>query len=453
MNAEAGSLSPKPETPQPAAERIAALDVLRGVALFGIFIMNMPGFSHSVFSPPPADLAPVDAWVSWLRDLLFAGKFNLMFGLLFGIGFCLQLGRLEAARPGRGATAIYARRLAVLLAIGLVHAALLWPGDVLVVYAVLGFALLAIRRWSERAVLALLVACLVFPALAELLRPVLLSISAEAIGAFEVEDYVLSNDAAFGRGSFADAVFETMRVFAWYYGSALGAYSLSVFYVQMATGILLGLLFGRRGWVERLPALAAPIRSAQLAALGVALLAGALSLALAALNAALVARGAAAFALGAGFLDTLARTVARPALMAFYAHAAARARPARGHAVAPSVRARRTDAAQQLPAADADGPGHLLRLGPRLLGSRLAVDRGRARDRPVLPRPAAAQRGVAGALPLRPGRVRLAPPHLRPARALSRRRARARLRPWRARTPAPAAHTSGAARRDRTPRC
>ena len=319
MNAEAGSVSPKPATPQPAAERIAALDVLRGVALFGIFIMNMPGFSHSVFSPPPADLAPVDAWVSWLRDLLFAGKFNLMFGLLFGIGFCLQLGRLEAARPGRGATVIYARRLAVLLAIGLVHAVLLWPGDVLVVYAVLGFALLAIRRWSDRAVLALLVACLVFPALAELLRPVLLSFSTEAIGAFEVEDYVLSNDAAFGRGSFADAVFETMRVFAWYYSSALGAYSLSVFYVQMATGILLGFLVGRRGWVERLPALAGPIRRAQIAALGVALLAGALSLALAALHAALVARGASAFALGAGFLDTLARTVARPALMAFYA--------------------------------------------------------------------------------------------------------------------------------------
>ena len=43
------------EAPLPAAERIAALDVLRGVALFGIFIMNMPGFTHSVFTPPPVD--------------------------------------------------------------------------------------------------------------------------------------------------------------------------------------------------------------------------------------------------------------------------------------------------------------------------------------------------------------------------------------------------------------
>ena len=305
MNAEAESVSPKVEAPLPAAERIAALDVLRGIALFGIFIMNMPGFSHSVFAPPPPDLPPLDAWVSWLRDLLFAGKFNLMFGLLFGIGFHLQLGRLEAARPGSGAVAIYARRLAVLLAIGLVHAALLWSGDVLVVYAVLGFGLLAIRRWSDRAVLSLLVFCLVFPAIAEALRPLLLSISTEAIGAFEVEDYLLSNDAAFGHGSFLDAMAETLRVFAWYYRSALGAYSLGVFYVQMATGILLGVLVGRRGWVERLPALREPIRRAHLAALGVALLAGALSLAFS--------------ALGATGLDTLAKSLGRPALMAFYA--------------------------------------------------------------------------------------------------------------------------------------
>jgi uncharacterized protein len=305
VNAEAESVVPKVEAPLPAAERIAALDVLRGVALFGIFIMNMPGFSHSVFAPPPADLPPLDAWAGWLRDLLFAGKFNLMFGLLFGIGFCLQLGRLEAARPGSGAVAIYARRLAVLLGIGLVHAALLWSGDVLVVYAALGFGLLAIRRWSDRAVLALLVACLVLPALAEALRPHLLSVSTEAIGAFEMEDYVQSNDAAFGGGSVLDAVAETMRVFAWYYSSSLGVFALGVFYVQMATGILLGFLVGRRHWVERLPALRPQIRRAQLSALGVAMLAGALSVAFAARDAAV--------------LDTLARSVGRPALMAFYA--------------------------------------------------------------------------------------------------------------------------------------
>ena len=182
----------------------------------------------------------------WLRELLVAGKFNLMFGLLFGIGFHLQLGRLEAARPGGGATLVYARRLAVLLAIGLVHAALLWSGDVLVVYAVLGFGLLAIRRWPDRAVIALIFLCLVFPAAADALRPVLLSFSTETVAAFEYEDFEVSNAAAFGHGSFLDAMRETARVFAWGYTSPLGQFSYAAFYVQMATGILLGFLVGRR---------------------------------------------------------------------------------------------------------------------------------------------------------------------------------------------------------------
>ena len=95
----------------------------------------------------------------------------------------------------------------------------------------------------------------------------LLSFSTETVAAFEYEDFEVSNAAAFGRGSFLDAVRETTRVFAWGYSSPLGLFSYAAFYVQMATGILLGFLVGRRHWVERLPALREPIRRAQLAAL------------------------------------------------------------------------------------------------------------------------------------------------------------------------------------------
>jgi uncharacterized protein len=298
--------TPTREAPLPAAERIAALDVLRGVALFGIFIMNMPGFTHSLFTPPPPDASGLDT----LRELLFAGKFNLMFGLLFGIGFNLQLGRLEAARPGGHATLVYARRLAVLLAIGLVHAALLWSGDVLVVYAVLGFALLAMRRLPDGAVLALIVACLLYPALSDAVRPALLSFSTEAIGAFEYEEFEASNALAFGQGTFFDAVRETARIFAWGYTSPLGLFSYAAFYVQMATGILLGFLVGRHRWVERLPALREPMHRAGWAALGVALLAGGFWL---------VFGGASVEPGTSNVPAALARTVGRAALMAFYA--------------------------------------------------------------------------------------------------------------------------------------
>jgi uncharacterized protein len=229
---------------------------------------------------------------------------------LFGIGFNLQLGRLEAARPGGHATLVYARRLAVLLAIGLVHAVLLWSGDVLVVYAVLGFALLGLRRVPDGVVLVLIGLCLVYPALSDALRPVLLSFSTEAVAAFEYEEFETSNALAFGKGSFFDAVRETARIFAWGYTSPLGLFSYAAFYVQMATGILLGFLVGRHHWVERLPALREPMHRAWRVALGVALLAGALWLAF----------GGASVEPGASNVPAaLARTVGRAALMAFYA--------------------------------------------------------------------------------------------------------------------------------------
>jgi uncharacterized protein len=303
-------IEPRQEAPVPAAERIEALDVLRGVALFGIFIMNMPGFTHSLFTPPSPAPDPVDALVIALRELLFAGKFNLMFGLLFGIGFSIQLGRLLAARPGGGATLVYARRLAVLLAIGLVHAALLWSGDVLVVYAVLAFGLLALRHVPDRVLLALIVLCLAYPAVSDALRPALLSIETETVAAFEYQDFEAAADAAFGRGSFLDAVRETARVFAWSYTTPLGLFSYAAFYVQMATGILLGCLVGRRRWVERLPELRTPMHRAQWAALGLAVGFGAVSFALATTDGEAGTRT---------LVASLAKTVSRASLMAFYA--------------------------------------------------------------------------------------------------------------------------------------
>ena len=305
-----------PAAPVSASERIAALDVLRGVALLGIFIMNMPGFTHSLFAQPVPEANAIDRIVVATRDLFFAGKFNLLFGLLFGIGFALQLARLEAAGASRPAW-LYARRLAALLAIGLVHAVLLWPGDVLVVYAVLGFGLLAIRKLPERAVVALLAACLVYPAAADALRPVLLSLQTETVAAFEYEAFRASNDAGFGHGTFVDAARETARVFAWGYSSPLGLFSYLAFYVQMATGILFGFIVGRRGWPRRLGEFGSELRRWHGLALATALLAGATWLVVAATSTEPV-EPVVVFALG------LAKTIGRAALSVVYALAVVR---------------------------------------------------------------------------------------------------------------------------------
>ncbi len=308
-NAESNSTA-RPVAP---GERIAALDVLRGFALLGIFIMNMPGFTHSLFATPAPEANGIDAVVAVLRELFFAGKFNLLFGLLFGIGFALQTKRLrEGAEPGR-AGLLYARRLSFLLAIGLVHAMLLWAGDVLVVYAVLGFALLALRRTSDRALFALIAVCLVLPALAELARTLFFSLSTETVAAFQYQQLEASNDLAFGHGSFFDAMLETARIFFWTYSSAFGLFAYSAFYVQMATGILAGFVIGRRGWAGAHRPAETTLAAAQKSALAVAIV----GIALAAVGA-----GAASDVPGSSaivFFAALAKTISRAALAAFYA--------------------------------------------------------------------------------------------------------------------------------------
>ena len=74
----------------------------------------------------------------WLVDFLGSGKFNAMFSFLFGVGFTIQLSRAEAR--GTPFLATYLRRLAALFVFGAAHCLLLWSGDVLHIYAILGVA-------------------------------------------------------------------------------------------------------------------------------------------------------------------------------------------------------------------------------------------------------------------------------------------------------------------------
>lgn len=138
------------------SERIALLDALRGFALFGILLANILNWSGWVFMTPDqqAGLAGRSAlaWQYGFHHLFVDGKFYTLFSLLFGIGFAVQLDRLE--RRGADGLRIFRRRLLILLAIGIAHVALLWDGDILTFYALIGMMLPWFRHWSERALLA-----------------------------------------------------------------------------------------------------------------------------------------------------------------------------------------------------------------------------------------------------------------------------------------------------------
>ncbi|MCA9286879.1 MAG: DUF418 domain-containing protein [Phycisphaerales bacterium] len=155
-------LGAAPLAPVGEGERIVALDVLRGAALFGIVMANLPFFSlpflQVVGGPTTERLAPWDAAAWLLVQSLVNYKFISLFSLLFGAGFMVQAAR--AASAGRSVAPTYLRRLLVLGLIGLVHALLLWYGDILFIYAVLGTVLLLVRNLSPRGLVILAVVLL-----------------------------------------------------------------------------------------------------------------------------------------------------------------------------------------------------------------------------------------------------------------------------------------------------
>lgn len=130
-------------TPITTAARIDSLDVLRGLALLGIALMNVEYFSAPMMDAGQG-IDPRLHGVDWLADALVytlvTGKFWTLFSLLFGMGFAVMLDRARAA--GRGFVPLYLRRTLGLLLVGLAHAWLIWAGDILVSYALAAVPLL-----------------------------------------------------------------------------------------------------------------------------------------------------------------------------------------------------------------------------------------------------------------------------------------------------------------------
>lgn len=140
-------------------ERLPLLDVLRGFALIGIFLANLVSFLGLYFLSPEQIVAlPVwDRVVLFAIDSLVEGKFYALFSVLLGIGFALQMER--ARSKGSPFLPFWYRRMGVLLAIGLLHMFVIWYGDILTLYAILGLFLPLFMLWSNRR-LALAVAIL-----------------------------------------------------------------------------------------------------------------------------------------------------------------------------------------------------------------------------------------------------------------------------------------------------
>ncbi len=154
--------TPHPSGPTPGDQRLLTLDVLRGVALLGILLMNIRSFADlsATYVNPMlhGPLAPLDHAVWWLTGVLADQKFMALFSLLFGAGVVLMYQRRDADElPSAG---LHYRRMLGLLIIGLIHAYFFWFGDILVTYALCGCLLYPLRKLRPGWLLTLGVATL-----------------------------------------------------------------------------------------------------------------------------------------------------------------------------------------------------------------------------------------------------------------------------------------------------
>ncbi len=147
-----------------SADRLPAIDLARGIALLGVALVNVHAFAAVWSTVYGLDLAKnaADVVAEYAIAVLFTHRSYPVLAFLFGVGLAWQWQRLPTAdrRPNR-----LRARLWALLLIGVAHGMLLWPGEVLTVYALMGLVLVSILRFSARDILGVVIAVYVATAL------------------------------------------------------------------------------------------------------------------------------------------------------------------------------------------------------------------------------------------------------------------------------------------------
>ncbi len=204
--------------PLKGSERKEILDFLRGIALFGILLVNMAYFNTPFFAHITTDYALWDDLPNtifrWFIGLFLEGKFYPMFSLLFGLGFYFFLQKTEnSLKP---VVFTYRIRLLYLLFFGILHVTLLWNGDILILYALAGFVMTWFKKSSDKTILVWAIVFILLPivmiaGLVGILKLAMLVPEAaeEMTAAFEMQDQVLNQMTekaliVYSTGSFAE---------------------------------------------------------------------------------------------------------------------------------------------------------------------------------------------------------------------------------------------------------
>lgn len=207
------------------SERIKAIDLMRGFSLLGILLINMLAF-HSPLSyidPYKWFNGSVNEGVYLVIDIFIQASFYPLFAMLFGYGLAMQYMRAEAI--GRPFMPLAVKRLVVLLLFGVIHAFLIWYGDILITYAIMGFLLIGLIRLPSSWLMSL---GAVIYAVPHLLMLAIMFMAAAAdpntyVGYMEIESSIQSYQS----GSFAEIF--SQRLADWSYSNNLIGYVFLIF--------------------------------------------------------------------------------------------------------------------------------------------------------------------------------------------------------------------------------
>ncbi len=141
--------------------RIVSLDLLRGYAVLGMLLINIPEMGrsiHDLFSGPYEGWTETDKILFWVREIFVEGNNRTLFTMLFGAAFMIMVSKAMRPEDPVGPVDLYYRRCLWMLLFGIIHATLLlWPSDILFHYAAPAMALLPFRNWSPKALIFLVI--------------------------------------------------------------------------------------------------------------------------------------------------------------------------------------------------------------------------------------------------------------------------------------------------------
>ena len=239
----------------PEKKRIEILDIYRGFAVLGIFVVNIE-IMNCIFMNQDSFSSQwnsfIDIIVVKILQLFFYSKFFPIFSFLFGLGITFQALKFIDSRGG--STTFFIRRMFILFLLGVLHILLLWPGDVIHLYAILGMFTILLLKLPDRLILISSLVILIFP---------FYEVIAEFI--FQIIDY---DAETYLKNYSSTSIVETIRHGSYVEGMLLriSEYkaNIPVLFVYLApiafSMFLLGMYFGKKKYIEHLKELILKIK-------------------------------------------------------------------------------------------------------------------------------------------------------------------------------------------------